>query len=29
MSLAELLIKTLGQQGAQEWINRKVEGEKK
>lgn len=29
MSLAEQLVKALGQQGAQEWINRKLEGEKK
>lgn len=29
MSLAEQLVKALGQQGAQEWINRKIEGEKK
>lgn len=29
MSLAEQLVKALGQQGAQEWINRKMEGEKK
>lgn len=29
MSLAEQLVKALGQQGAQEWINRKLEGENK
>lgn len=29
MSLAEQLVKALGQQGAQEWINKKIEGEKK
>lgn len=29
MSLAEQLVKALGQQGAQEWINKKLEGEKK
>jgi len=29
MSLAEQLVKALGQQGAQEWINRKMEGEKR
>lgn len=29
MSLAEQLVKALGQQGAQDWINKKLEGEKK
>ena len=29
MSLAEQLVKALGQQGAQEWINKKLNGEGK